>query len=81
MHSDKKRIGRSEAKMWNTQRYEFDLVGVDLRWISGTPENSFRKIVGDRARDGWHLFPSFAPSTARRREAACLELLVDRPVV
>jgi hypothetical protein len=67
--------------MGNAQRYEFDLVGVDLKWISGKLENSLHKTVRDSVKDGRRLCPSFAPSTAGRGEAACLELLIDRSVV
>lgn len=81
MRTGEKRTGKSAAKMGNTQRNELDLVGIDLKWISGKLENSFHKIVGYGARDGRPLFRSFPPSTAVRREAACLQLLFDRPVV
>ncbi len=81
MHSGEKRIGKSEAKMGDTERYELDLVRVDLKLILGKPENSFHEIVGDGARDGWRLSRTIVASTAGCHEAACLQHLFDRPVV
>jgi len=67
--------------MKERQRYEYEFIYVDLKWISKEPKQDYHQIINDHAKQGWRLVQIFAPGISGFGEAAYLELIFERPAV
>jgi hypothetical protein len=66
--------------MEERQRYEYEFVYIDLKWLSKEPKHDYHRMINDYAKQGWRLFQIFAPNVAGFGEAAYFELIFERPL-
>ena len=64
-------------------RYEYDFLRINFSSILNSPkkaESEYRKIIKQRAKDGWRLVQIFSPATSHHGHAEFYEMIFERPV-
>jgi hypothetical protein len=64
------------------QRYEYRFERLGEGWMSVRKEakENYRRLIDERARDGWRLVQVFAPGVGGYGAALYYELIFERPV-
>ena len=65
--------------MFTYKFVRIDLVYSGFFAVSLKPEEDYKSVVANHAREGWRLVQIFAPSTSGTGWASYFELIFERP--
>ncbi|MNN86860.1 hypothetical protein D3C81_2043300 [compost metagenome] len=72
-------MSNSQGGKLNVYQYKF--IKIDLEgFIQSKPEEDYKEIINEQAREGWKLLQIFAPNTYGFGTVTYMELIFERRI-